>query len=350
MNLTQSEIVLTLDKLNINKSDKQNGDWLFIRCPFHVKILGKRDNHIGNCSINLNTGIIHCFACHHSEHISILVRERLNLSYRESYEYITGKEFKGIRQKNDNTIFSNKIDYNLVLEKKVENKIARKEKKISYLSPKILQDFDPQDYHYTKIRGFTKEFCKKFNIKKCIDGYYKDYFIIPIIDNSKKFFLFEARKLLQYEKELISENKLSEFDKQYLKNKKVLYPFGAVYIKHTLFNIDNLNKNKDLWISEGIGTIPKIYLNISKNVTCTFGSEISEEQIKYLYSFKNKKIIIPDNDEVSLLTIEALNSKIQNLYVIDIKSEDKDNCFIGDIKKNSIIEASRYLLKQYKIL
>ena len=85
MNLTQSEILFALNKLSIDKSDNQKDDWLFIRCPFHIKILGKEDKNISNCSINLNTGIVHCFACHHSEHISLLVQEKFKLSYKESY-------------------------------------------------------------------------------------------------------------------------------------------------------------------------------------------------------------------------------------------------------------------------
>jgi hypothetical protein len=68
-----------------------------------------------------------------------------------------------------------------------------------------------------------------------------------------------------------------------------------------------------------------------------------------LGEFTKRKIIIPDNDEASLLTIEFLNNLIEDLYVIDIISDDKDDNFIDDIKKFKILKASSYLLKKYKI-
>ena len=350
MNLTQSEILFALDKLSIDKSDKQNGDWLFIRCPFHIKILGKEDKHIGNCSVNLSTGIIHCFACKHSEHISALIQKKFNLDYKQTYNFITGKDYKKKEQQN-NDLINKKIDYNLNKkeERKKINGTVSQGVKVNYINSRHLRDFNSQDYYYTRIRGFTKEFCKQFNIKKCVSGYYKDYFIIPIIDSRKKIMLFESRKLMQYEKQLLKIEEITDFDLEYLENKKVLYPSGASYIKSTLFNIDNLDRNEDLWVSEGSGTIPKVYLNISKNITCTFGSEITEEQVEYLKQFKKRKIIIPDNDKASLLAIENLNNQVEDLYIIDIKSEDKDRKFIKDIGNNKIVKASKYLLNNYQI-
>jgi len=362
--LTEQEIKDTLDYLHIDRTSKVNGNWLLIRCP----IPGHNDKNISNCGIDLQTGVINCFACKESSNIVSIVKDRLNLSYIDALKFIKKENFIGKNVNSPNFNLKNKnradrISKNVINKNKIENL--------------KLEDFNPEDYSYTRMRGFTKEFCKKFNIQKCMHGWYKDYFIIPIIDKEKKINTFEARKLNQFElkkallvsddtlDDLIKDKKLvikdfrvySEVEKKYYNNSillyflkpKVLYPKGIQQNKRTLFNIDNLNYNKDLWISEGIGTIPKIYDNISKNVSCTFGTEITEEQIEYLNKFNKKKIIIPDNDKASLLMIEALNMQIKDLYVIDIKSNDTSKSFIDNINNSSIVLAVKYLFNKYKL-
>jgi len=357
--LVANEIIYALDILHIYHENFGNSQgWVNIICPFH------KDSSTGNSSINLYSGVIHCFNCKKKKHVLKLVQEQLNISYKEAFEKVTNNIVNSVKQVNDLSFLSkNKLEE---ICKPKSNKTN-----FNYIDGKQLESFNPKDYYYTRVREFTKDFCNQFNIKKCIEGYYKDYFIVPIIDSEQKIYTFEARKLSQRElmkaagindfvlKEVIDTNMLkikdgkvfSKTDNNFVEygdeflfflKKKVLYPSNSM-IHETLFNIDNLNYNEDLYISEGIGSIPKIFNNITTNVTCTFGSEITEKQIELLNRFKNRKIIIPDNDQASLIMIESLNVQIKNLYVIDIRSEDTSRNFIADINNAEIKKASKYL-------
>lgn len=365
INFNQEEIIRTLDNLNILHEDTPNSrGYLNVICPFHD------DKDFGNSGIDISTGVIHCFRCHTSKDIISLVREKMNFSFKEAVNFIKNKDIFNKKEKLNNV----SCDFNLNNKENIKNKKINK--KIKTIDDLILEKFNPEDFEYTRIRGFTKKFCNEFNIQKCISGWYKNYFIIPIFDTKKNISTFEARKLNKFEylksigiteeqlEKTIEIKKLkikdfkvySRITEEYIDNSiflfllkpKVLYPSGSI-INETLFNIDNLDFNKDLWASEGMGSIPKIYENISKNVTCTFGSEITDSQIEYLKKFNKRKIIIPDNDEASLIEIESLNMQVENLFVADIKSEDKDNSFITDLKNCNIISAFEYVAKERKL-
>jgi len=362
--LVANEIIYALDILHIYHENFGNSQgWVNIICPFH------KDSSTGNSSINLYSGVIHCFNCKKKKHVLKLVQEQLNISYKEAFEKVTNNIVNSVKQVNDLSFLSkNKLEEICKLKSNKTN--------FNYIDGKQLESFNPKDYYYTRVREFTKDFCNQFNIKKCIEGYYKNYFIVPIIDSEQKIYTFEARKLCQKEMMRIrnfTEESLKQFiavrglkikkgelyssvdnqvvydeELKYLVMKKTLYPSGTM-IKDILFNMDALFYDEDLYVSEGMGSIPKIFNNITTNVTCTFGSEITEKQIELLNRFKNRKIIIPDNDQASLIMIESLNVQIKNLYVIDIRSEDTSRNFIADINNAEIKKASKYLSDYYEI-
>lgn len=362
--ITQNEVVYALDKLGIVHEDRPNSKgYIKIICPLHS------DKSYGNAGVDLNTGVIHCFNCKNSDHVISLVRNNFNLSYTGALEFITGEKMVDSKQAHP--------DYGLKNIKRSEHKKGvKKTNNKRNMEREVVEDFNPVNYNYTRLRGFTEEFNKKFNIKKCCSGWYDNYFIIPIVDKSKGISTFEARKLSQFEYyeflgideerfKLMCEKgmfvlkdykvfsrELNEYvnnDKiLYLMKPKVLYPSNSG-IGQTLFNVNKLNINEDLWVSEGMGTVPKIWWSISENVTSTFGSEVTHEQIEYLSSFKKRKIIIPDNDKASLLEIEALNMQVKDLWVVDVKSEDTDKKFVDDVRNAKIMEASRYLFKEYAL-
>lgn len=352
LNLTRNEIIKTLDSLGIIHEDDGNKDWIPIVCVFHP------DKSTGNASINVHSLVIHCFNCKQSKNLITLVREKFNISYKEAVQRISSNSVSSI----SNNFSKIKVEE--------EKKLIDTKTNFNLIDESLLEPFNPKDYYYTRVRGFTKDFCKKFNIKRCTEGIYKDYFIIPIIDTDQKIYTFEARKLAhrerlensRYTEQDLSYYKIkkgelvSKFNNQiilneelkYLVNKKVLYPSKSK-IKETLFNIDNLKYEEDLWISEGIGSIPKIYNHISNNCTCLLGSEFSDFQILLLNNFNGRKIIIPDNDKASLLSIEALNMETKDLYVVDFIGDDKDRNFVNDISRADILKASQYLIKKHSL-
>lgn len=351
------QIKAVLNTLSIPTNDEIKNNWLGILCPLPQH--SGRDKHFGNCSINIETGIISCFACGYASHIIGIYKDRMNVSYKEAYKCVMGSEFSS----------SQKVT------------IKREQKEIEPTFKSIAErnfteiDLIPENFYYTRKRGFTKEFCNQFGLKHCISGNYNDYFIIPIIDKNKNIFEYEARKLLEYEylsklfdsnrsslkqlkirfQEYVRENKIqyknfkvySDSKEiynpliQYLFESKVKYVANSK-VKHTLWNIDNLNYNDDLYVVEGIGSIPKIYCNISKNCTTFFGSKISEWQVEYLKKFK-KIIHIPDFDEAGYNSVKFLNMRLNNYYVSDVKREDTDTNFVDLIKNLPLLNASQYL-------
>jgi len=302
---TEFNIYDALNRLNIKYKGKPNHkSWLSILCPTH------NDKHYGSCSININTGIINCWVCG-SNHINNLLDSKTNLNFTYT------EERKSEEVKKVNPKLSEQMKYNFVNMK-----------------------INPDDYYYTRTRGFTQEFIDYFNIVRCFSFPYKDYMAISIIDTSKDIRECEFRKLMVHEYKQLLPTYETEI---YLNDKKVKYEINS-RLKQTIFNIDNLNRNDILYLCEGVGSIPKIWHNISKNVSCTFGSQIIDPQLIYLKQFK-QIIIIPDPDEAGFNCVNKLRESIPNLQVIDIESEDTDEQYIFDIQNTNILTASEYIGK-----
>jgi 5S rRNA maturation endonuclease (ribonuclease M5) len=355
---TREIILSALNHLGIKAGDTKN-NWIKIRCinPTHL-------DENPSAGIQVGTGIYHCFSCGYKTNIVKIVQNKLLLnSYKEAKDFVLNNSILS---------FSNNIP-RFISEKKPEKKIIKKENNYSL----EVTPFNPQDYYYTSIRGFTNDFCKIFNINHCISSTYLDYFITPIQDSKKGIKTFEARKLMQYEylkkyyksnRSLKSLNKAFDREKEekklklkkgkvfgvsdeifnsnlkYFLQTKVLYPPNS-NISKTIFNIDNLNFDEPLYLVEGLASVPKIYLNISKNVSAVFGASITEEQLEYLKLFK-EIYIIPDNDLAGLQMTKTISDCIKNSFVIPIKTEDTHESYIYDILHSRIVKASRYVVRK----
>lgn len=339
-----NEIKYLLKELGIKTNNNLRKNWLGILCPYHS------DENFGNCSINIQSGVINCFSCHTKGNIKYLI-ENKNLNFNP-----------------------------VVFPKKKESKQNKKSQSIATRNGIQL---NPDKYLYTRLREFTIEFCMEHEIYHNFSEPYIDYFLIPIIDYNKKIFEYEYRKLLEHEKlqeffndkdssfkELkikfknfidknniefkngnLYKNEIQFFDEKlkYLLKRKVLYASNSK-INETIWNIDNLNVNQDLYIVEGLGSIPKIYQNISKNCTAFFGSNVSKEQINYLKKFNHKLILIPDCDPAGYKMVKNLNNYFKNLFILDIKSEDTDKIYIDEIKNSSLIVPITYLAKNLNFM
>ena len=364
MKFTTDQIVNTLDKLGIEHGQRINHkDWLKCKCgnPTHT------DNHMSNCSINLKSLYMSCFVCGYKKHIIDVVRDNLNCEYEEAKDYIVFNTIKMTTQLQVRPVV------NQVATKK---KVMRPPKKIDELQ---LTDFDPKAYQYTHIRGFYKEYLKKFNIKLCLSLPYVDHMIIPIIDKEKSISTYEARKIMKleyyqkffpsntsqkfsyadYEKMfdtlrsmekwkfhnggIINKNGdiRTDFALPYLMTPKVLYPSNSA-VHETLFNIDNLNFNKDVYISEGMGTLPKLS-KVTDNFSCIFGVSITESQIDYLKKFNRKIILIYDNDKASLGLLKELQKRDLNVYVPFMKSNDESRSFIRELTTTTHYHINKFL-------
>jgi len=359
--LTSQQIISIIDYLHItHKKYPRANNWLDIICPFH------NDKDFGNASVNLSSGVISCFRCGAKSHVLKELRKVVShSSYKEFLQFL---EFNFL-------IATNSI-YSAPKEKQEKKEAEKRFDPISLEYDYPTKDIDVT-IRYMKMRGFTESFCKQFNIKHIIGSYYQDYFSIPVIDKSKNIVSIEFRKLLQHEyyqkffnreeitnedekdfKQYIKENKIT-FDErnnqlykkdveyfnstiQYLLSPKVKYEIGSRIVE-TLWNIDNLNFEEDVYLCEGIGSIAKIYQYVSKNCTCTFGSNVSQYQIDYLKKFKKRVILIPDNDEAGEKMILTLFRELKRLYLLFTSFDDTESDYVNDLLHTEIVESSDYV-------
>jgi len=357
MNYTYLQIISELG-IRISK-DKPKNNWLQCHC-----ISGLHKDENPSMGIHLNTGIIHCFSCGYKTNLYKLIQEKLNCSYKEAIDYIHGVNY-------NKYVLKDPIQ-NLKPVNEIENKVHEMPRQnYPFVSIPLTE---PEKYNYTKLRGYTKKYCKEFNIQIALSGLYENYIITPIIDIEQQFISYEARKLVREEKlksyfeenihntpKNISLHAMEEMfkyiiktkkennteltqDEKWLRLNKVLYPSGHK-VNITIFNIDNLKFNEDLILFEGMATHPKIYQYISKNCTTIFGANVSREQIKILRSFKKDIIVISDNDSASFQLINRLSSFIPNIKGFDCITDEKYDEFIDKIKNANIITASEFYIK-----
>lgn len=335
------DIFDALRMLNIKHKSKPNSKgWVSVICPFH------NDKNFGNCSVNVNSGVISCFRCGESKNVYTLLKDN-GLNYQ--------------------------LNTNNNVQVEVKPKVIKQELVYNF----IYYSINPRDYYYLHQRKFSLEFCDTFKIVRSFKKYYTDYFTVPIIDKGKGIYEFEFRKLMQYEylqkyfeicdkpfnelniifdkycqdnkihldnyKLYMNGKRIDDDDLLYLLDKKVKYELDS-RVKETIWNIDNLKRHESLYVVEGIGSVCRIYEELSKNVTCTFGSQVSKDQIDYLKQF-NEVIIIPDPDEAGFKMVNTFNQELDNCYVIDIQSEDTDSNYILDIFNTNKIKSNEYVSK-----
>ena len=134
--------------------------------------------------------------------------------------------------------------------------------------------------------------------------------------------------------------------------RKCIYPasydgIGGSSYRH-LFNIDNLDVNKELIVTEGIMDLPVIWEHITKNVTCTFGSMLKMQHKKDLLRF-NKIIVMSDTDEGGIRMIKSFRDFFKNkeIMVARLETGDPGEASIDELKKalNNQITATEFLVK-----
>jgi DNA primase len=212
--------------------------------------------------------------------------------------------------------------------------------------------------------------------------FYKDYFIVPIVDSENNVNTFEARKLkahetickyfnmdvstdsgtvkkrletfiedgdLKYKKGKVfsGDDEIDDATLRYLMSPKVLYPKHSG-IGKTIFNADNLDYKSPLYLVEGIGSVARIYNEVSENVSCVFGASMSDDQVKILSRFE-KVIHIPDPDFAGYQSVGILKKKLNDrcYFVKDVVTEDTDSSYVKDIMESVEVKSDDYLKQQY---
>lgn len=359
MHISSDKIISTLNRLGIEHADFPNsGNWLDTLCKFHF------DRNLGAAFINLDTSVFHCYSCGATTNLIGIVKHVQNIEYASACEFIgvERQSYPGARNEP---------------QEQVNDALEEVKSKINYNLSLI--DFDPTSIEYTNQRGWTTEFVDCFNIKFCNSGFYNGYAIIPISEAQT----FEARKLNEKDllitffkideklanimslprlrakfkqwckdnKDLVNQVLKKEVINWELKNLlkgKTLYPSDSLRKKPCIFNQDKLDRNSDLYLREGVSGIAKIWTSISKNVSATFGSEISKKQFEVLSQFK-RKILIIDNDIAGMKMLKSLVYNVPEIYVIQIDGEDTDVDYIDKVKNATIQDGAQFYLNSLEI-
>ena len=336
--MTEQQIISILDKLSIQRESRFKGKYIQILCPNHS------DKSFGSCQV-YDSSVIKCWSCGYVSNLFGLVKIRKpELTNRQIFEFL------GETKKSD-------LLLNYLNER--NQKIKRQSKEI-FIDLNKIKSLKKERVntllYYPFTRFINREFCERFEIEIITEGFYKDFFCIPIkykgeiisyeFRKAKEFEYFEQyyneqnkKSLEEYRKQFKQELKEKEIPKNfltnYLRKSKVIYNKQS-QLKEIIFNIDNLNRNEDLYITEGIAGIPELEFNFkTKNCTALFGSEISEKQIEIISGFTQRKILSMDNDIASDKLISVLNQILNNFYVID---------------KGIILKTSDYLLQKSGLL
>jgi len=147
-----------------------------------------------------------------------------------------------------------------------------------------------------------------------------------------------------YEDKRISIEARDYTEKQ---KKKVIYPKGGTV--NTLFNYDNLNVDELLFLTEGIMDMPLIYSNVSTNVSCTFGVNVTNTQKEMLKQFDNICLFL-DDDAAGHDLVESFDKWYEKefyvTWIADRDPGDKLNT-VEDIKT---AVQNKYSVTEYLLL
>lgn len=313
-----------LPYLYLNNLEEKE-DYFTSCCPVHQE---KHPSFV----IYKNTYHCRCFSCGYNGNIFKLVKN------------LNGKSVNNLLGLSNN--YKDYLFEKSIVSEVKEKVIQNKDRKISLYGSLKNVFSDSQVMQYLRKKHITDQFIKDFDIQyfdrlkikivnqsnnEVIERNYKNRLIYPIIENDK---------IINYE--------LRDFTEE--QKKKVLYLKSCSL--STLFNIDNLDKNKPLLLAEGIFDLSYIYTHISKNCTAVLGISITPNQINLLNEFK-EIIFFPDNDERGEGFISKLYDILEkDFYIVKLNEfKDPGASSLDSIKKayNNKIISSIYFIDKYGI-
>ena len=228
-------------------------------------------------------------------------------------------------------------DFDLVIEGTgIDWNLNRNQEALSYARSRFMTD---EFLDFFKI-GYTEDSSifyksRKDPNKKTVRTRFQKRLCIPIFENGR---------LVSYEGR----------DYTRKQERKCLYPAsagGGSNNYRSLFNIDNLDRNKPLIICEGIMDIVRIWEHITRNVTSTYGSSIKERQKKVIKEFTSDIIVFSDSDAGGITAIKDMDDLFpeKEFYVAQLEREDPgDPCnSVEDIKRaiDTAVTSTEFLLR-----
>ena len=255
------------------------------------------------------------------------------------------------------TEFSNKIFFKDSQKERERYFDLESKKELRIQGGKIQYDFSKNllAQKYVRQRFLSREFMMEFQIGFCTNiGICRapsDAFKNPEL----KFTKFINRVCIPiYEGSELVSIEGRDFTKK--SKPKVLYPKGGS-VSH-LFNYDNLNKKEPLIVVEGIMDMPRIWQHMTKNITTTFGVNMTPKQKKQLKEFEHV-IVFSDSDEAGRRMIADFDEFMERPYWIarlekgdpgnpDNSIETIENCIINAKESTEFLLEESQLIEETK--
>lgn len=368
MDLSPEQVKSALNYAGVTYNpNKVNQGWMDTLCMYHP------DKNYGNAFVNINTGAFKCFSCGATADMVKMLREVKNLTFSQALSVLNV----------ENTFSRNPVSIRKQMQELSKEELREIEEsfEVDYLqmgNPMMLlttAGFNPYEWYYCRRRGIDEDFVNHFGIKVCLDGWYKDYMIIPVVD--ERVTAFEARKLKEYEtlevvlkqagldvgdsieerREMLGvmeadlgiycrtiENKETWFfgdgeeittpEYLYLKKRKVLYPKHR-HINRTLFNYNGIDPTKPVYIREGITGLAKVRKKFGNQVLATFGTNFSGAQVNLLNAIPALKVFIPDSvhDKASVAMLDTAYGTINKTAMLPVNVDDDHPDFESELNK-----------------
>lgn len=302
-------------------------------CPFH-------NDTNPSLSFNIKYNYYHCFSCGASGDNIKLVREILNYDFKQSIEFIIGKEYKTILYNDRSKSVELNSNYNQIYRTFIN--LLDNEDAIKYLEKRRISKYQVINHN---IKNIPIEKDKQFAIIKKLLKYYNEEDLLKsgIVSKSKNYqtlylFHFKHRLIIPYFD--TDGIKINAIQGRVIDNNntapKYLFNLNS---KDSIYNINTLNENKDIVLCEGVIDCLSLerlgYTSIAIS-GATKSNLISSYDIlkKYnIYIFSDndeagekliKKLYKLDNYKGKFLTNKFTNKKIKDinelLMTIEIKT------------------------------
>ena len=165
--------------------------------------------------------------------------------------------------------------------------------------------------------GFTEEFIHhtKLSYAKSIEineSFWRNRLLFPI---------YQEHNLVGYEGRSYTGDP-----------KKVLYHKGCRV--GSIYNLDNINPEEMVYVTEGIKGLSRVWINLSKNVVSTFGAALTSVQKATLANFPKLCFII-DNDKAGHKMIKDFDDSAKREFYVAIP--EKEGADPWDCSKEELI-------------
>jgi DNA primase len=240
---------------------QDKGDYFQIKCPYH-------NEKKPSAALYKDRWLFKCFACGETR------------GFAKFYEDLKHEPW------NDHGDFSIKVYH-----REFESLTDKQRETYEIIEGRITSVYDnAKALEYCRCRNIDDKFMQFFEFQATDLCKFK-----PRLDKDRKPMrsaLWKDRLLIPIK---LEEKPYSLEGRDYTRQQfpKCLYPKGCK--TDICFNQDSLNKNDLLIVCEGLMDIHKIWTNITKNVTCTFGVSLTEGQKDFLRSASNLVLYIDDD-------------------------------------------------------